>query len=40
MALQDAVIASPLGAEVLSQGPLVGDHRADGLTEVAVREAK
>ena len=38
--LQDAVIASQLGAEVELQGPLVGDHRGNGLSEVAVREVR
>ena len=39
-AQQDAVIASQLGAEVLLQCPLVGEHRGSGQAEVAVREVR
>ena len=39
-ALQDAVIHACVGVEVTPQGPLEGDHMANGAVEVAVREVK
>ena len=38
--LQDAVIHACVGVEVIAQGPLEVDHRADGRVEMAVREVK
>ena len=39
-ALQDAVIHACVGVEVIPQGPLEGDHMANGRVEMAVREVK
>ena len=39
-ALQDAVIHSCVGVEVIPRGPLEGDHMANGRLEMAVREVK
>ena len=39
-ALQDAVIHACVGVEVIPQGPLEGDHMANGRFEMAVREVK
>ena len=39
-ALQDAVIHACVGVEVIPQGPPEGDHMANGLVEMAVREVK
>ena len=39
-ALQDAVIHARVGVEVSPQGPLEGDHMANGRVEMAVREVK
>ena len=39
-ALQDAVIHACVGVEVIPQGPLEGDHMANGSVEMAVREMK
>ena len=39
-ALQDAVIHACVGVEVIPQGPLEGDHVANGRVEMAVREVK
>ena len=39
-ALQDAMIHSCVGADVIPQGPLEGDHMANGRVELAVREVK
>ena len=39
-ALQDAVIHACVGVEVIPQGPLEGDHMANGRVEMAVRELK
>ena len=39
-ALQGAVIQACAGVEVISQGPLEGDHMANGGVEMAVREVK
>ena len=39
-ALQDAVIHACAGVEVIPQGPLDGDHVANGRVEMAVREVK
>ena len=39
-ALQDVVIHACVGVEVNPQGPLEGDHVANGRVEMAVREVK
>ena len=39
-ALQDAVIHACVGVEVIPQGPLEGDHMANGSVEMTVREMK
>ena len=39
-ALQDAVIHAYVEVEVIPQGPLEGDHMANGRVEMAVREVK
>ena len=39
-ALQDALIHARVGVEVIPQGPLEGDHMANGRVELAVREVK
>ena len=39
-ALQDVVIHACVGVEVNPQGPLKGDHVANGRMEMAVREVK
>ena len=39
-ALQDAVIHACVGVGVILQGPLEGDHMANGRVEMAVREVK
>ena len=39
-ALQDAVIHACVGVDVIPQGPLEGDHMANGLVEMAVRTVK
>ena len=39
-ALQDAVIHACVGVEVIPQGPLEGDHMANGRVGMAVREVK
>ena len=39
-ALQDAVIHACVGVQVIPQGPLEGDHMANGRVEMAVREVK
>ena len=39
-ALQDVVIHACVGVEVIPQGPLGGDHMANGRVEMAVREVK
>ena len=38
--LQDAVFQACAGVEVIPQGPLEGDHTANGRAEMAVREVK
>ena len=38
--LQDAVIQSCAGVEVIPQGPLEGDHMANSRVEMSVREVK
>eukprot|EP00959_Pyramimonas_sp_CCMP1952_P170554 3564075-Pyramimonas_sp.AAC.1 len=40
MALQKKVEESVVGVEIVPQGPPEGDHRANGLAEMAVREVK
>ena len=39
-AYQDAVFHACVGVEVIPQGPLEGDHTANGRVEMAVREVK
>ena len=39
-ALQDVVTHPCMGVEVIPQGPLEGDHMANGRVEIAVREVK
>ena len=39
-ALQDAVIHARVGVEVIPQGPLEGDHMANGRVEMAARGVK
>ena len=39
-ALQDAVIHARVGVEVIPQGPLEGDHMANGRVEMVMREVK
>ena len=39
-ALQGALIHACVGVEVIPQGPLEGDHMANGRVEMAVREVK
>eukprot|EP00959_Pyramimonas_sp_CCMP1952_P224160 4686863-Pyramimonas_sp.AAC.1 len=39
-ALQKKVEESVVGVEIVPQGPPEGDHRANGLAEMAVREVK
>ena len=39
-ALQDAVIHACVGVEVIPQGPLEGDHMANGRVEIAVKVVK
>ena len=38
--LQDAVIQACAGVEVIPQGPLEGDHMANGRVDMAVRAVK
>ena len=38
--LQDAVVQACVGVEVIPQGPLEGDHMANGYVEMVVREEK
>ena len=38
--LQDAVIQACAGVEVIPQGPLEGDHMANGRVEMAVKDVK